>query len=336
MPERALITGITGQDGAYLAQLLLEQGYQVYGTYRRLSTPNFWRLRYLDIFDRVKLLPADLLDPSSLQRAVAIAAPDEVYNMAAQSFVSLSFEQPIADFSVTGSGVARLLEVIRLHDPSIKFYQASTSELYGNGAQISQSEDAVFHPSSPYAAAKLYGYWITRFYRDHHGMYACNGILFNHESPLRGLEFVTRKISNAVARIYMGLDKELTLGNLAAKRDWGYAPEYVKAMWLMLQQDKPDDYVVATGEAHPVEEFVVKAFEFAGLNWKDYVRTDSQFRRPVDVSYLQGDNSKARSQLGWEPVVKFARLVEIMVSEDIRRWEKWKRGEYSHWDAFNY
>ena len=336
MTRTALITGITGQDGAYLARLLLEKGYRVFGTYRRLSTPNYWRLHYLGVFDKISLIPADLTDLSSLYRAVETAQPDEVYNLAAQSFVSLSFEQPVGDFMTTGLGVARLLEVVRTTNRSIRFYQASTSELYGRGAGGMQNEQTVFHPSSPYAAAKLYGYWITRYYREHHGIFACNGILFNHESPLRGLEFVTRKITNTVAKIKLGLVKELVMGNLEARRDWGYAPEFVNAMWLMLQQDSPDDYVVATGEAHSVAEFVERAFQAAGLGWRDHVRTDSRFLRPIDVDYLCGDAGLARTRLGWRPMVKFDRLVEIMVQEDIERWQRWQRGEFFHWDALNY
>ena len=336
MARTALITGITGQDGAYLAKLLLDKGYRVYGTYRRLSTPNYWRLHYLDVFNRVSLIPADLTDLSSLYRAVNTAQPDEVYNLAAQSFVSLSFEQPIADFLTTGLGVARMLEVIRTANPKIRFYQASTSELYGNGVSGSLSEETVFHPASPYAAAKLYGYWITRYYRERHGIFACNGILFNHESPLRGLEFVTRKITNAAAKISLGLEKELKMGNMSAQRDWGYAPEFVNAMWLMLQQEKPDDYVVATGETHSVQEFVERAFSAAGLDWQRYVSIDSRFLRPIDVSHLRGNYSRAKERLGWEPGVKFTVLVDIMVKEDMERWRRWQSGEFFHWDALNY
>ena len=336
MAKTALITGITGQDGAYLSRLLLDKGYRVYGTYRRLSTPNYWRLHYLDVFNRVSLIPADLTDLSSLYRAVNTAQPDEIFNLAAQSFVSLSFEQPIGDFLSTGLGVARLLEVVRTANPKIRFYQASTSELYGNGASGSLSEETVFHPSSPYAAAKLYGYWITRYYREHHGIFACNGILFNHESPVRGLEFVTRKITNAVAKISLGLEKELKMGNMSARRDWGYAPEFVNAMWLMLQQDQPDDYVVATDETHSVQEFIEKSFGAAGLDWQKYVSTDPRFMRPIDVNYLRGDYGRAKRKLGWEPKVKFAELVDIMVKEDIGRWKRWQKGEFFHWDALNY
>ena len=336
MPRHALITGVTGQDGAYLAKFLLDKGYKVFGTFRRLSTPNFWRLQYLGIFEKVNLIPADLVDAGSIVEAIEISEPDEVYHLAAQSFVGASFEQPIGAGEITGLGVTRVLEAIREINPKIKFYQASTSELYGNGDLKPQTEDTPFRPASPYAAAKLYGYWVTRIYREGYGIFACNGILFNHESPLRGLEFVTRKISNTVAKIAVGLEKKLSLGNLEAKRDWGYAPDYVKSMWLMLQQERPDDYVIATNETHSVKEFVEKAFEVVHLNWKDYVKTDKRFLRPLDVNFLQGDYSKASQKLGWEPEVKFDKLVEIMVKEDLERWRRWQKGERFPWDAPNY
>ncbi len=332
----ALITGITGQDGAYLAKFLLDKRYQVFGTFRRLSTPNFWRLQYLDIFDRVNLIPADLLDSASLVEAIKISQPEEIYHLAAQSFVGASFEQPLGAGEITGLGVTRLLEAVREMNPKIRFYQASTSELYGSGNSEPQTETTPFRPASPYAAAKLYGYWITRIYREGYGIFACNGILFNHESPLRGLEFVTRKISNMVAKIALGLEKELRLGNLEARRDWGYALEYVESMWLMLQQEKPDDYVIATNEAHSVKEFVEKAFSIVGLDWEKYVKVDERFLRPLDVSFLQGDYSKAGQKLGWKPKVKFDELVEIMVKEDVNRWERWQKGERFPWDAPNY
>ena len=334
--NRALITGVTGQDGAYLAKFLLDKGYQVFGTYRRLSTPNFWRLQYLDIFDKVDLIPADLLDTSSIVEAVKVAQPDEIYNLAAQSFVFASFEQPVGAGEITGLGVTRILEVIREINPNIRFYQASTSELYGRGSNVPQTEDTPFQPSSPYAAAKLYGYWVTRIYREGYNVFACNGILFNHESPLRGLEFVTRKISDGVAKIALGVDNKLGLGNLEAKRDWGYAPEYVESMWLILQQDQPDDYVIATGEAHSVREFAERAFAVAGLDWEKYVKVDERFLRPLDVNFLQGDYIKAREKLGWQPRVKFDKLAEIMVKEDVSRWERWFKGERFAWDAPNY
>lgn len=334
--KKALITGLTGQDGAYLAKFLLEKGYKVYGTYRRLSTPNFWRLQYLGIFDEVNLISADLVDSSSVAEAINISEPDEIYHLAAQSFVGASFEQPIATGMVTGLGVTRILEAIRQINPNIKFYQASTSELYGRRNQSPQNENIPFHPCSPYAIAKLYGYWMTQTYREGYGIFACNGILFNHESPLRGLEFVTRKISNTLAKISLGLEKELVLGNLEAKRDWGYAPEYVKSMWLMLQQKEPDDYVIATNESHSVQEFVEKAFGILGLDWHEYVKVSQRFLRPLDVDVLQGDYSKAKLRLGWEPEVKFDKLIEIMVKEDVDRWQRWQKGQRFPWDAPNY
>jgi len=334
--KRALITGVTGQDGAYLAKFLLDKGYQVFGTYRRLSTPNFWRLEYLGIFDKVNLIPADLVDSSSITEAIRISEPDEIYHLAAQSFVGASFEQPVGAGEITGLGVTRVLEAIRELNPEIKFYQASTSELYGNGKLEPQTENTPFRPTSPYAAAKLYGFSVTRIYREGYNIFACNGILFNHESPLRGLEFVTRKISNAVAKIALGMDKELRLGNLEAKRDWGYAPEYVKSMWLMLQQDKPDDYVIATNETHSVRDFTAKAFSIVDLDWEKYVKVDERFLRPLDVNYLRGDYSKAKQKFGWQPKVKFDNLAQIMVKEDLSRWQRWQKGERFPWDAPNY
>ena len=333
---RALITGITGQDGAYLASFLLNKGYKVYGTYRRLSTPNFWRLQYLNIFDKIDLIPAELSDEASLIEAIKVSNPDELYNLAAQSFVGASFEQPINTGQITGIGVTRILDAIRQINPKIKFYQASTSELYGGNNSFPQTEDTPFHPASPYAAAKLYGYWVTSIYRKGYGLFACNGILFNHESPLRGLEFVTRKISNGVAKIALGLEKELKVGNIETKRDWGYAPEYVESMWLMLQQEEPDDYVIATNETHSVKEFILKAFNLVGLNWEKYVKSEKRFFRPLDVDLLRGDYAKARKKLGWQPKVRFDKLVEIMVKEDISRWEGWLKGERFPWDASNY
>ena len=334
--KKVLITGVTGQDGAYLAKFLLDKCYEVYGTYRRLSTPNFWRLQYLDIFERVNLIPADLVDSGSIVEAVRISDPNEVYHLAAQSFVGASFEQPIGSGEMTGLGVARVLEAIRQINPQIKFYQASTSELYGGGHFLPLTENSPFQPSSPYAAAKLYGYWLTRQYREGYNVFACNGILFNHESPLRGLEFVTRKISNYVAKIALGIEKELYIGNLEAKRDWGYAPNYIESMWLMLHQKEPDDYVIATNESHTVREFAEKAFDVVGLDWQEYIKVDKRFLRPLDVNFLQGDYSKAKEKLGWEPKVKFNELVEIMVKEDLSRWERWENGEGFPWDALNY
>lgn len=336
MTKTALITGITGQDGAYLAKFLLDKGYEVFGTFRRLSTPNFWRLQYLSIFEKVNLVTADLLDTSSITQAIKVSQPDEVYHLAAQSSVGASFEQAVGAGEITGLGVTRILEAVRDINPKAKFYQASTSELYGSGKLEIKTENTPFQPASPYAAAKLYGYWIIRIYREAYGIFACNGILFNHESPLRGMEFVTRKVSNAVAKIALGLEKELKLGNLEAKRDWGYAPEYVESMWLMLQQTEPDDYVIATNEAHSVKEFVEKAFTIAGLDWEKHVKVDERFFRPLDVNFLQGDYSKAKRKLGWEPKTKFDGLVDMMVKEDISRWQRWQNGERFPWDAPSY
>ncbi|MFC2122448.1 GDP-mannose 4,6-dehydratase, partial [Bacteroidota bacterium] len=298
-----------------------------------LSTPNFWRLQHLDVFDKVNLIPADLIDSASLTDAIKIARPDEIYHLAAQSFVGASFEQPLGAAEITGVGVTRMLEVVREICPDTRFYQASTSELYGSGNHSVQNEETLFMPASPYAAAKLYGHWMTRIYREGYGLFACNGILFNHESPLRGLEFVTRKISNAVAKIKLGIESSLKLGNLEAKRDWGYAPEYVEVMWLMLQQDKPDDYVIATNETHSVREFVKAAFNVVDLNWEDYVSCDKAFFRPLDVELLKGDYAKAKERMGWEPKTKFNRLVEMMVKEDLARWERCSKGEWFPWDA---
>ena len=334
--KKALITGVTGQDGAYLAKFLVEKGYEVYGTYRRLSTPNFWRLQYLNVFEDINLIPAELIDYGSILEAVRVSEPDEIYHLAAQSFVGASFEEPIGTGEMTGLAVTRILEAIRLLDPEIKFYQASTSELYGNSSYGALNENSTFKPSSPYASAKLYGYWTTRIFREGYGIFASNGILFNHESPLRGLEFVTRKITNSVAKILHGLEDHLNLGNLDAERDWGYAPEYVESMWKILQHSHADDFVIATNEAHSVHEFVEKAFERAGLNWQDYVRVEKKFMRPLDVHHLQGDYSKAEHDLGWKPEVKFEKLVSLMMDEEISRWDKWINGERFPWDASNY
>ena len=276
----------------------------------------------------MNLIPADLVDAGSMVEAVKISELDEIYHLAAQSFVGASFEQPIGTGEITGLGVTRILEAIRQINPEIKFYQASTSELYGRGHSSSLTENSPFQPASPYSAAKLY--------REGYDIFACNGILFNHESPLRGLEFVTRKISNSVAKIALGIEKELKLGNLEAKRDWGYAPNYVESMWLMLKQKEPDDYVIATNEAHSVKEFAEKAFDVIGLDWQEYVKIDKRFLRPLDVNFLQGDYTKAKKKLGWEPKIKFDELVKIMVNEDLSRWERWQSGERFPWDAPNY
>ncbi|MFC1961617.1 GDP-mannose 4,6-dehydratase [Chloroflexota bacterium] len=336
MTKKALITGVTGQDGAYLAKFLLEKDYRVFGTYRRLSTPNFWRLQYLGIFDDIELIPIDLVDSSSIVEAIELSCPDELYHLAAQSFVGASFGQPLGAGQMTGLGVTRVLETVRHINPKIKFYNASTSELFGNTSVPVQNTDTPFAPASPYATAKLYGHWMTRIYREAYKIFACNGILFNHESPVRGLEFVTRKISNAVAQVSLGLCDELRLGNLEAMRDWGYAPEYVASMWLMLQHDKPDDYVIATGESHSVHDFAESAFHLVGLDYRKYVKTSGQLLRPLDVGILRGDFSKARKILGWEPRTRFSQLVEIMVNEDVSRWKRWRGGERFPWDAPGY
>jgi GDPmannose 4,6-dehydratase len=316
-PKRALITGITGQDGSYLAEFLLERGYEVFGLVRRVSSPNDERIAHLH--GRITLLSGDLLDEASLVRALQAARPHELYNLAAQSFVQTSFAAPTLTGDVTALGVTRLLEAVRQVDPSIRFYQASSSEMFGNGREVPQCETTPFQPRSPYGVAKLYGHWITRNYRESYGLFAVSGILFNHESPRRGLEFVTRKITAGAARIKLGLAKELRLGNLEAQRDWGFAGDYVRAMWLMLQQEEPDDYVIATGETHSVREFCELAFGALGLDWQQYVVPDPAFTRPAEVDLLQGDASKAREILGWAPQVTFAELVWRMVEADRAR-----------------
>ncbi|MCS6816479.1 MAG: GDP-mannose 4,6-dehydratase [Blastocatellia bacterium] len=313
--KRALITGITGQDGSYLAELLLEKGYKVYGIVRRTSTTNLGRIAHLE--GEIELIYADLLDENSLIHALKVAEPDEVYNLASQSFVPTSWSQPVLTGEFTALGVTRLLDAIRVVNPRIRFYQASSSEMFGEAREVPQNEQTPFHPRSPYGVAKLYGHWITINYRESYGMFACSGILFNHESPRRGLEFVTRKVTHAVARIKHGLQKELRLGNLEARRDWGYAKDYVEAMWLMLQQDEPDDYVIATGETHSVRELCELAFGFVGLDYRDYVVVDPSLFRPADVNLLVGDASKARRRLGWEPKVRFEELIKMMVEADL-------------------
>jgi GDPmannose 4,6-dehydratase len=316
-PPRALITGVTGQDGSYLAELLLEKGYCVFGVTRRSSTESAERIAH--IRDRVELLSADLLDPSSLVNALREARPREVYNLAAQSFVPESWRQPVLTAEFTAIGVTRVLEAIRSVDPSIRFYQASSSEMFGKVRCVPQNEDTPFYPRSPYGVAKVYGHWITVNYRESYGLFACSGLLFNHESPRRGLEFVTRKVSDGVARIALGLSDELRLGNLDAKRDWGFAGDYVEAMWLMLQQPVPEDYVVATGETHSVRELVACAFEHVGLDWRDHVVVDERFLRPAEVDLLVGDAARARDRLGWKPRVGFRELVGMMVDADLAR-----------------
>src|SRR5216683_696783 len=316
MTKRALITGITGQDGSYLAEFLLDKGYQVFGLVRRSSTVNFGRIQHIQ--DRITLISGDMLDQTSMQEALIQAQPDEVYNLAAQSFVQTSWTQPVFTGDVTALGVTRLLDSIRHVNPKIRFYQASSSEIFGKVQEVPQRETTPFYPRSPYGVAKVYGHWITVNYRESYGLHASSGILFNHESSRRGLEFVTRKISNAAARVKHGLDTEVRLGNLDAQRDWGFAGDYVRAMWLMLQQDAPDDYVVATEETHRVREFCQLAFDHVGLNWQDHVVVDERYMRPAEVDLLVGDAAKARTTLGWQRHVSFPELVAMMVDADMK------------------
>jgi GDPmannose 4,6-dehydratase len=322
MSKRAIITGITGQDGSYLAELLLEQGYDVTGVVRRSSSPNLWRIEHL--LDRVTLRPADLLDQLSLMRIVQDVRPHEFYNLAAMSFVPASWDQPLLTGDFNSQGVTRMLEAIRQVDTSVRIYQASSSEMYGRVREVPQTELTPFYPRSPYGVSKVFAHYITVNYRESYGLFAVSGILFNHESPRRGLEFVTRKVTDGVARIKLGLSDHLSLGNLDAHRDWGFAGDYVRAMWQMLQQDQPDDYVVATGESHSVRQLVEAAFDHAGLEWQKYVRTDPALLRPAEVDHLIGDASKARRVLGWKPSVSFERLVGMMVDADLAR----HRGEH--------
>jgi GDPmannose 4,6-dehydratase len=315
MSKIALVTGISGQDGSYLAEFLLAKGYEVHGMMRRTSTKSSGRIDHLK--DKFTLHEGDLLDSTSLTRMLDQVRPDEVYNLAAQSFVPVSWEQPIFTSEVTGLGVTRMLDAVLHVDKSTRFYQASSSEMFGKVRESPQSEETPFYPRSPYGVAKAYGHHITVNYRESYGMFACSGILFNHESPRRGLEFVTRKIANAVARIKLGLDEELRLGNLDAKRDWGHARDYVRAMWMMLQQDAPDDYVVGTGEMHSVREFVEIAFDHVGLDWQEYVVVDPKFYRPAEVDQLLANPTKAREKLGWVPKVTFEELVREMVDKDL-------------------
>ena len=316
MPK-ALITGITGQDGSYLAEFLLEKGYEVIGMVRRTSTTNFDRIKHIQ--DKITLVSGDLLDEISLINILREHHPDEVYNLAAQSFVPTSWKQPVFTGEVTALGVTRILDAIRTVDPSIKFYQASSSEMFGKVRETPQNENTPFYPRSPYGVAKVYGHWITVNYRESYGLFACSGILFNHGSPRRGLEFVERKVAHGAAKIKLGLARELRLGNLDAKRDWGFAGDYVKAMWLMLQQDKPDDYVVGTGETHSVRELCEVAFGYLGLDWRKYVVVDPKLFRPADVDLLVADASKARRVLGWEPTVTFEELIKMMVDADLEQ-----------------
>jgi GDPmannose 4,6-dehydratase len=315
--KRALITGITGQDGSHLADFLLEKDYEVFGMVRRSSTENFERIDHLT--DRISLIQADLLDQSSLATALEESGPTEVYNLGAQSFVPTSWKQPVLTAEFTAVGVTRLLEAIRRVDPAIRFYQASSSEMFGKVREMPQTETTPFYPRSPYGVAKVYGHFITVNYRESYGLFAVSGILFNHEGPRRGLEFVTRKVSDGVARIKLGLAEELRLGNLDAKRDWGYAADYVEAMWMMLQADEAEDFVIATGEEHSVREFAEIAFEHAGLDMERHVVVDPEFLRPAEVDHLVGDASKAQAKLGWEPRVSFRELVELMVDADVER-----------------
>lgn len=314
--KRALILGVTGQDGSYLAELLLEQGYEVVGVVRRSSTVNFERIA--EIQDRITLTPGDLLDEGSLINVLREHKPHEVYNLAAQSFVQTSFSQPVLTGETTAMGVTRVLDAIRITDPEIRYYQASSSEMFGKVQAVPQTESTPFYPRSPYGVAKLYGHWMTVNYRESYGLHASSGILFNHESPRRGLEFVTRKVTHGVAKIKLGLASELRLGNLDAQRDWGYAADYVRAMWLMVQQDTPDDFVISTGETHSVKELVEVAFDAAGLNWEKHVVIDPAFLRPAEVDLLVGDSSKAHRVLGWQRDVQFASLVQMMVAADLK------------------
>jgi GDPmannose 4,6-dehydratase len=320
MSKRAIITGLTGQDGSYLAELLLSKGYEVVGVVRRSSAPNLWRIEHL--LDRVTLRPADLLDQFSILRLVEEVRPHEFYNLAAMSYVPASWDQPLLTGDFNALGITRILESIRHVDSSIRLYQASSSEMYGKVREVPQNELTPFYPRSPYGVSKVFGHYITVNYRESFGMFAVSGILFNHESPRRGLEFVTRKVSDGVARIKLGLANELKLGNLDAKRDWGFAGDYVRAMWLMLQQEQADDYVIATGETHSVRELVEVAFSHVGLDWQERVKVDQRFIRPAEVDLLIGDATKARTVLGWKPEVDFVTLVRMMVDADMARLTK--------------
>ncbi len=318
--KTALITGITGQDGSYLAEFLLSKGYTVHGMVRRASTETFSRIEH--IRDKIEIHQADLLDQLSIINLIESVKPDEIYNLAAQSFVPTSWVQPVLTAQFTAVGVVKMLEAIRLVNKKIRFYQASSSEMFGKVQAVPQNEHTPFYPRSPYGVAKVYGHWITVNYRESYDIYACSGILFNHESPRRGKEFVTRKITDGVARIKNGLQDKLFLGNLDAKRDWGFAGDYVRAMWLMLQQPEPDDYVISTGETHSVRDFCQFAFQYAGLNWEEFVKIDPQFVRPAEVDLLIGDCTKAKNKLGWKPEVSFKGLVEMMTDADLKRYSK--------------
>lgn len=331
--KRALITGVTGQDGSYLAEFLLEKGYRVFGIIRRSSSPNYERVEHIK--DKIELIQGDLLDQNSLIEAIQFAKPDEVYNLGAQSFVPTSWNQPVLTGEFTALGVTRILEAIRVVNPKIKLYQASSSEMFGKVQEVPQNEKTPFYPRSPYGVAKVYGHYITVNYRESYDMFACCGILFNHESPRRGLEFVTRKVSHGAAKIKLGLQEELKIGNLDSQRDWGYAKEYVKAMWLMLQQDEPGDYVVGTGKAHTVRKLLQIAFSCVGLNWEDHVVIDENLIRPAEVNRLLGDASKAREKLCWRPGVSFEELIGMMVESDLRKLKdvNYINGEYKRSEA---
>ena len=317
--KRALITGITGQDGSYLTEFLLSKDYEVFGLIRRTSTVNLERIKHIE--EKITLISGDVLDQNSLINAIKESNPDEIYNLASQSFVPTSWKQPVFTGEATALGVARVLEAIRAVNPKIKFYQASSSEMFGKAREVPQTEKTQFYPRSPYGVAKLYGHWITVNYRESYNMFCCSGILFNHESPRRGLEFVTRKVTNAAAKIKLGLSNELRLGNLDAKRDWGFAGDYARTMWLMLQQEKPDDYVISTGITHSVRDLVKIAFDYVNLNWKDYVIVDPKFVRPAEVELLLGDSTKALKKLGWAPETSFEELIKMMIDADLERIE---------------
>ena len=317
MSKRALITGITGQDGSYLAELLLEKGYDVYGVVRRASATNYWRIEH--VLDRIHLKPADLLDQLSLIKAIDEVRPQEIYNLAAMSFVPASWDQPMLTGEFNSQGVTRILEAVRQVDPRIRLYQASSSEMFGKVREVPQKESTPFYPRSPYGVSKVFAHYITVNYRESYDLFAVSGILFNHESPRRGLEFVTRKVTDGVARIKMGLAGSLSLGNLDAHRDWGFAGDYVRAMWMMLQQDRAEDFVIATGESHSVRELVETAFGHAGLEWQKHVKLDPKLLRPAEVDHLVGDSSKARATLGWKPEVDFQGLIRMMVDADLAR-----------------
>ena len=320
MAKRALVTGITGQDGSYLAELLLDEGYEVFGMIRRLSASNTWRIDH--ILDRITLRPADLLDQLSLLRLIEDVRPEEIYNLAAMSFVPASWDQPMLTGEFNSQGVTRMLDAVRRVDPKIRFYQASSSEMFGKVREVPQTELTPFYPRSPYGVSKVFAHYITVNYRESYDLFAVSGMLFNHESPRRGLEFVTRKVTDSVARIKLGLKDKMPIGNLDAHRDWGFAGDYVRAMWMMLQQDRPEDYVIATGISHSVRELIEIAFSRAGLDWQKYVYQDPALLRPAEVDHLLGDSSKAQQQLGWKPKVNFKQLVEMMVDADLARVEK--------------